>query len=92
MSPYSVAYPTAISDLLPVATTMPPNLFDNAIRMAPRIRAWRFSSATFGSVSANGVASASRNPLKMSSIAISSNRQPRLRASSSESFTDPVEE
>ena len=46
MSPYSVAYPTAYSLLLPVASTSEPNLFEIAISRLPRIRAWRFSSVT----------------------------------------------
>ena len=44
MSPYSVAYPTAISDLLPVVRTIEPNLFESAISSVPRMRAWMFSS------------------------------------------------
>jgi hypothetical protein len=34
----------AISLLLPVVSTMEPNLLDRAMRNTPRIRAWMFSS------------------------------------------------
>src|SRR5216683_3146129 len=44
MSPYSVAYPTDISDLLPVVTTIAPVLLEIAISSVPRVRACRFSS------------------------------------------------
>src|SRR5438270_3731101 len=61
MSPYSVEYPVAISLLFPVVNTRWPNLFDSAINIVPRIRAWRFSSANPGFVPANVSASVSRN-------------------------------
>ena len=39
ISPYSVAYPTLISLLLPVVRTKCPNLLDNAMSKFPRMRA-----------------------------------------------------
>src|SRR5579859_2037616 len=35
MSPYSVQYPTASSDLFPVLNTIEPNLFESAIHLGP---------------------------------------------------------
>ena len=48
MSPYNVQYPNANSVLLPVESTIHPNLLDNAIKISPLIRACIFSSATLG--------------------------------------------
>ena len=49
MSPYSVAYPMAISLLLPVVSVSHPNLLEMDMIMLPRMRAWTFSSAMLGS-------------------------------------------
>ena len=75
----------AISLLLPVVSTSQPNLFDSVIRIVPRIRAWRFSSARPGSGPANGSASMSRNAAWAASIGTVSVRMPRLAASASAS-------
>ncbi len=79
----------AISLLLPVVSTSEPNLFDIAIRIVPRIRACRFSSASPGSVPANVGASMSRNAAWAPSIGTVIVRIPRLAASSSASVTLP---
>src|SRR2546430_8910160 len=50
-----------LSDLLPVATSIQPNLLDSAISRTPRARAWMFSSVRSGSLPLNGSASASLN-------------------------------
>ena len=68
----------AISLLLPVVSTSQPNLFDIVIRIVPRMRAWRFSSARPGSVPANGSASMSRNAEWAGSIGTVSVRMPRF--------------
>ncbi len=53
MSPYRVAYPVAISLLLPVVSTIQPNLFEIVISTLPRIRACTFSSASPSAVPSN---------------------------------------
>ena len=79
----------AISLLLPVVSTSQPNLFDIAIRMVPRTRAWRFSSARPGSSPANGSASMPRNAECASSMGTVNARIPRLAARVSASVTLP---
>ena len=37
-----------ISDLLPVVSSIEPNLFDSAISVTPRMRDWMFSSVMSG--------------------------------------------
>ena len=59
MSPYSVAYPTAYSLLLPVASTRRPCLFEIAMSSIPRQRDWMFSSVTSSGSPANNSASVS---------------------------------
>ena len=68
----------AISLLLPVVSTSQPNLFDIVMRMVPRTRACRFSSARPGGRSANGSASIPRNAPWASSIGMVNVRMPRL--------------
>ncbi len=60
----------AVSLLLPVVRTIHPNLLDMVMRIVPRMRAWRFSSASPGSSPANGSASMSRNASCAGSIGI----------------------
>ena len=64
-------------------------MFDIVIRIVPRIRACRFSSARPGSVPANVGASMSRNAVWAASIGTVTVRIPRFAASSSESVTLP---
>ena len=61
----------------------------NAMRIVPRMRAWRFSSASPGSVPTNGSASMSRNAVCADSMGIVSVRIPRLAASAAASVTLP---
>ena len=64
-----VKYPTAISLLLPVVSTIQPNLFDSAINVVPRTRLCKFSSVRSGSRSTNDGASMSRYALNAGSMA-----------------------
>jgi hypothetical protein len=47
----------AISLLLPVVSTMLPNLLDSAISSTPRMRAWMFSSVVSSGLPLNSSAS-----------------------------------
>ena len=67
-----VAYPTAISDLLPVVSTMAPVLFDSAMRIVPRMRACRFSSVASGARCRNCGERVASSDSNTESIAISS--------------------
>ena len=42
--------PSELSDLLPVETTIQPNVVESAINVMPRMRAWMFSSVMSGLV------------------------------------------
>ncbi len=72
-----------------MVSTSAPNLFDIVIRIVPRIRACRFSSARPGSVPANVGASRSRKAEWASSIGTVTVRMPRFAANASESVTLP---
>ncbi len=89
MSPYSVQYPTASSDLLPVVSSKADRLFDSAISRLPRMRAWMFSSVTSRAVPANAPASVRSIASMTSSMGSVSVRMPRLAASASESSMLP---
>jgi hypothetical protein len=62
----------AISLLLPVVSTMLPNLLDSAISSTPRMRAWMFSSVVSCGRPANSCASACRKDSNIGLIEISS--------------------
>ncbi|CAB4852915.1 unannotated protein [freshwater metagenome] len=62
-------YPTAISLLLPVVSTIQPNLLESAISVVPRMRLCRFSSVRSGALSANASAVISRYALNAGSMA-----------------------
>ena len=79
----------AISLLLPVVSTIQSNLFDIVMRIVPRTRACRFSSASPGSVPANVSASMDVNASWAGSIEMVSVAMPRLRASASASVMLP---
>ena len=79
----------AISLLLPVVSTNAPNLFEIVMRMVPRMRAWRFSSANPGSVPRNGSSSSWRNASWGPSIGTVIVAIPRFAARTSESVTLP---
>src|SRR5436190_1982043 len=92
MSPYRVAYPTDSSDLLPVATSIQPNLFDSAISSTPRARAWMFSSVRSVCLPLNAPASAASNASTIAPIGSSRHEQPRLSASPRASLRVPSDE
>ncbi|MNT14096.1 hypothetical protein D3C72_1490880 [compost metagenome] len=54
--------------MLPVVTTIEPNLFEMAIRIVPRVRLCRFSSVMPSSVPSKRSDSAERNPSTGSTI------------------------
>jgi hypothetical protein len=62
----------AISLLLPVVSTMEPNLLDSAISSVPRMRACRFSSVVSSARPANCGASAALKASNCGAMAISS--------------------
>ena len=82
----------AISLLLPVVSTSQPNLFEIAIRMLPRMRAWTFSSATFGCVPSNMPPSVESMALKTGSMEMTWYSMPRFWASTraSSSLSDAL--
>ena len=92
MSPYSVAYPMAISLLLPVVNTIQPNLLEIVIRTLPRILACTFSSATLGWVFRKVDFSISAKAVCAGSMGTSHSSIPRLFANSWESLMLPSEE
>ncbi len=61
----------AISLLLPVVTTMEPDLFDSAMSSVPRMRDCRFSSVLSSASPSNGAASWRRKASKSGVIGIS---------------------
>ena len=89
ISPYSVQYPTAISDLFPVVSNSDPNLLDNAISSAPRMRDWMFSSVTSGFTSRKTSARTPSYVFMMPEMGSCSVRIPRFRANSTESSMLP---
>jgi hypothetical protein len=74
--------------LLPVVSTIEPNLFDSAISKVPRMRAWMFSSVASSARPANSCASEPRNASNIGAIAISSYRTPTRRAISAASVVE----
>ena len=79
----------AVSLLLPVVSTSAPSLFDSVMRIVPRIRACRFSSASPGGPVASGSVSISRKAAWAGSMGTVRVRMPRLAASASASWTLP---
>ena len=75
-----------------MATTIPPNLLEIAINSVPRIRAWRFSSATSDEASPKSGARLSRNAVNTGSIGTTSKRHPRFSARALESVSEPSDE
>jgi len=57
--------------LLPVVSTIEPNLLDNAMSSVPRMRDWRFSSAVSNARPLNSGARPARKASKIGRIAIS---------------------
>ncbi len=80
-----VAYPTAISDLFPVVSSISPNLLLIAISITPRSRDWIFSSVTSAPRPANTPAKDPATAALAASIETSSSRHPSAAATAAAS-------
>jgi hypothetical protein len=89
VSPYSVEYPTAASDLLPVVSTSQPNLLDRAMRVTPRMRLCRFSSVRSSSRPVKLGSSMSMRATWAGSMAMVRWSTPNRPARSAASVSDP---
>src|SRR5512138_2302949 len=86
VSPYSVQYPSASSDLFPVESNKRPSEFEMVIKMFPRKRDCRFSAASeLRSVDGGGMWSCSISVVYAPVIECFADFMPSLRTSSTES-------
>ena len=73
--------------MFPVVSTISPNLLDRAMRIVPRMRAWRFSSVVSAARPSNGPSRVRPNAANASPIERSRHRMPRFEARACASST-----